>query len=1093
MRALSIGRMLLVASWIIVGWAGPGLCRWQVFTASDGLAASSVTQMAEDHSGNMWFVNTYNWASCYDGVTWRTYRVGVDRCANSVIVDRLGRVWLATCEGAKCYDGTAWHAYTLGEAGLRSVNTVFEDRSGNLWFGTDGGVVRFDGTNWRTYTQADGLGSRRVSLIYQARTGALWFADSFYGSGVSCFDGESWTAYTRADGLPYEEVDTIFDDSSGAMWFGYWGDRMVTRYDGVTWRTFTEADGFVGGNVSSFVEDQLGNVWIGTSRGISRYDGSVWRNYTTADGLADANISSAFKDRFGNLWFGTGDGVCCFDGARWRVYRAIEGPGLMSVNEIMEDTSGNLWFGSFSGGVSMYDGSSWRTVLPGEGVPDAALRAIAKDRAGNIWVGTYGGAARYDGFTWRTYTTADGLANDIVLALLEDRSGNLWFGTLGGGVSRYDGVNWVTYTTADGLAENEVLSIAEDSSGALWFGTQGGGVSRHDGVSWRTYTTADGLRSANVHAILQDRSGAMWFGFGNHSVGVSRFDGTNWTTYTTADGLVNNCVEAIFQDREGIIWFATWGGVSRYDGTNWESFTVADGLGKGMVLWIAEDHLGDLWFATQGGVSRYDGENWGTVTTADGLPHIFVYGVLEDDSGDLWSVTAGGLSQHRPDRVRPQTVISPRPPSLSTSTTQTIAFAAAYRDLRGTAFSYSFDGSPWSDWSPIDFVQVGGLADGEHVFEVRARDLVGNVDTTAAVCVFEIDATAPAPQISGYSANAPASEASAVGTVLRGTVEVTGTAADPRFEKYRLEVRAAGVSAWDSLAESWTSVTDGSLATWSTLATPDGDYEVRLSETDSLGLTGVAIDWAVVDNCAPWADETSPARVSAAAGGDVYTTGGQVHLYFPPRAFPDDANVIIDVLSNEDVPDTLDGGARRAMAGYRIGWGGSALQKAATMSLSVTDSLLDGDLGTLAVYLKVGVDWLRLGGTVDVAAGTISLPVDIPAEYAVFLEDDVPEAGGGVQALAVTPRVFSPAGGFADDEVGIGFSLGRSGPVTVKVYNRAGRLVREVASGLQMNVGANLIRWDGRDADGKMIEDGLYLVTVEGLGDTRVKTLAVVR
>ena len=133
-----------------------------------------------------------------------------------------------------------------------------------------------------------------------------------------------------------------------------------------------------------------------------------------------------------------------------------------------------------------------------------------------------------------------------------------------------------------------------------------------------------------------------------------------------------------------------------------------------------------------------------------------------------------------------------------------------------------------------------------------------------------------------------------------------------------------------------------------------------------------------------------------------------------------------------------------------------------------------------------------MGGTVSSDGSSISAAIDEEGTYAIYTDSGV-GTGGGLSALSFTPRVFSPSGGFADDEVAIGFTLGRAGPVTVKVYNRAGRLVDELAARLQMNAGANVVRWDGRDGGGAEVPDGLYLVTVDALGETQVQTLAVVR
>ncbi len=53
--------------------------------------------------------------------------------------------------------------------------------------------------------------------------------------------------------------------------------------------------------------------------------------------------------------------------------------------------------------------------------------------------------------------------------------------------------------------------------------------------------------------------------------------------------------------------------------------------------------------------------------------------------------------------------------------------------------------------------------------------------------------------------------------------------------------------------------------------------------------------------------------------------------------------------------------------------------------------------------------------------------------------------------------------------------------------------MRTVADDLSLGPGANLLRWDGRDRDGAVVRPGVYVVSVEALGEIRTETLAVVR
>jgi hypothetical protein len=382
-------------------------------------------------------------------------------------------------------------------------------------------------------------------------------------------------------------------------------------------------------------------------------------------------------------------------------------------------------------------------------------------------------------------------------------------------------------------------------------------------------------------------------------------------------------------------------------------------------------------------------------------------------------------------------------------------------------------------------VTTENLTDSLHRFTVRARDQFHNVDEYLPEIVFEVDATPPAPVIA----------APAFGQSVRGGVEIRGLATDARFRSYQVHVRPNGGSAWDSLTtQVRTPVAGGALVAWDTTPLPDGNYELRLSVSDTLGLTGTAQVTVIVDNHAPFADVTTPARVAAATGGDIYTTNSELHLYFPPHAFREDAIVTIAAVSADSVPATLPSGATRVLSGYLIAWNAVALDKPARLEFSTAAIDPNAVTCTLALYGSLdGPTWRRLGGTVDPGAKTIGLAVIEPGRYALYAETSVPGSDPTLSALSFTPRVFSPTGGFADRQVGIGFSLGQTGSVTVRVYNRAGWLVREVASGMTLGPGANLVRWDGRDRAGAVVADGLYLVTVEALGRSQTRTLAVVR
>jgi len=188
----------------------------------------------------------------------------------------------------------------------------------------------------------------------------------------------------------------------------------------------------------------------------------------------------------------------------------------------------------------------------------------------------------------------------------------------------------------------------------------------------------------------------------------------------------------------------------------------------------------------------------------------------------------------------------------------------------------------------------------------------------------------------------------------------------------------------------------------------------------------------------------------------------------------------------------LPGGVVRLLPGYEVAWGSAVLSKRATLDLSLAGA--SPPAGTLALYASMdGTTWQRVGGTVEAGTARISAPLSEAGRYALFAEPRPPIGTGTLSGLSLTPRVFSPQGNYASRELAIAFTLGRAAAVEVDVFNRAGRLVRRVAVGLALTGGANLVRWDGRDAEGAIVSGGIYIVSVRALGETQTRTVAVTR
>jgi len=1087
----------------------PASADWQNFRgARDGLADNLVYGILEDASGAMWF-GTPKGASRFDGVRWTTERDSLPNVTvRSLTQDHTGAYWFGTENGGVVrFDGTHWTRFSSPEF-LRSnqVEAILEDHRGDLWFGTPAGLTRYQpGTGtWSTDTaQAGGLVHSFAWRLAEDHDFNLWIATP---EGASRLDSTRtvWESFTATPGaLARDSVLSLAVDSTGGVWFGT--DQGAFRYAGGTWAHFMRLDGIGDDVVTSILTGRMGRVWFGgIYSGISCYDGRVWRQYReTPDGGYLGRILAMHQDRSGNLWAATAaSGLYRYDGVAWRNYFSTSstcvGRGAQSapfsyvlggncIQSMLLDHRGDLWFATYAGGVSRYDhAGQWSTFRRQAGRPIAdSLNVLFEDRAGELWFGSSGGGvARFDSAraVCAAFTREAGLASDTVYSVFQDRAGDLWFGTASG-TSRYDGASWNNGLTGSVAGYGiEVLGTVEDAANRLWFRTSDG-LYQLDAArtGWRRFGTADGLPADEVTAMVVDAAGRVVVGT---PMGLSWYDGPGWTTLTSFGAAHDSVVKALFVDHSGHLWVGLDRGAATYDGSGWTYYPRLT-FPSTPILGLFEDDLHTMWLATNAGLARFNGDTWRTYDSrGDGLASDQVTGFLQDAVGHLWFASNGGLTEHEPYRVAPQSAILSAPDVLTVYRDAVVVCSAASGEFVDVEFSTSFDGAPVSPWGAGITWRRGGISDGRHSIAVWSRDWLDNADVLPIVFSWEVDATPPNAILSSPVFGQP----------VRGVLEVRGSATDPRFRSYRVDARPVGATHWSIPIDSSTATAgDTLLASWDTRTAGEGDYDLRLAVLDTLGLAGVEQVAVIVDNAAPWADVTTPARVSALNGGDVYTTNQEIHLYFPPRAFPDDA--VVSVTPADPPPTTALPPAAAAVAtGYGIAWSVGPLAKTATLEFALPDSVVLQMKATPAIYLGHGDEgWTRLGGTYDPLRRVIGAPITGPGRYAIVLDAGAGSGSGGLSALELTPRVFSPAGGFAGTSAAISFTLARPASTTVTVFNRAGRRVRNVMSGRPLGAGANLIHWDGRNEDGSVVEDGMYLVAIEALVEVRKRTVAVVR
>jgi hypothetical protein len=124
-------------------------------------------------------------------------------------------------------------------------------------------------------------------------------------------------------------------------------------------------------------------------------------------------------------------------------------------------------------------------------------------------------------------------------------------------------------------------------------------------------------------------------------------------------------------------------------------------------------------------------------------------------------------------------------------------------------------------------------------------------------------------------------------------------------------------------------------------------------------------------------------------------------------------------------------------------------------------------------------------GTANPLNMTLSNPHTVVARFTSVLGRD-PNAGVPTFALQQnTPNPFAV-------NTTLVFSLPRRAPVTLRIFDLRGRLVKTLASG-QMEAGSHTVHWNGTDQSGHPTGDGIYMALLRCGSLVQSRRLTLIR
>jgi signal transduction histidine kinase/DNA-binding response OmpR family regulator/ligand-binding sensor domain-containing protein len=724
--------------------------RWK---SIENLSTRGVRTMADDKDGNMWFGLNKGIAR-YDGYHWTYYdqQSYLQAPVNSLKLIKNEYLIAGSDKGILKLEDNQWvKIFPSNDSIHISVSCILDSPLG-LFAGIQNGIVLFTEEKTLVFTI---LG--RENFFRQAHPGAtiiilpdevllqrnfgrvddifidpdlkVWMFMSrnnegkllkFHLSDTLNRVLNKFSVTDRLDGIPLSNRSRMVSTQNRSSFIinGFYKSGILKKTED-KWEQIKLSEHFGGDELhTDIMETHDGSLWIGGLGKLYVLKNNHWNVYSAPALPVPSSRIIFHQNKNGQIWIAGLQGdvfYIDYSNQQWIKYYGL--------NFQLQDEQGKDWYLSKAGEVVFNESGRWFSYGKNHGLIDDPVRII-KTSKGTLWVaGSHRGVAasgRLKNNRWERYTHPTLSWGIDPRSVFQDKQGNLWFGAsvdrqeaLGqiSGVLQLknpddDSLQWVHHTQREGIGQHNVYGIGQSPDGNLWLG--GTNLLRYANNRWETMSGIDHL---NEFVDIVHSRNNLWVG--SRYYGIFRFDGQSWKQYTKTDGLPSNTIISVFEENPESVWVITDKDISWFDGNSW-----SEGL-----------------FPDEFRIPREGGE---ITVSADGNIRInkalrewkrraFPFSKIHKETLDqFWTV------QYKRGNKAPHTRITVFTEKVDPAGNTFIAWQGNdyFEETPGNhlTFSYRINNKEWSPFSSQTSTVLTNLNSGKYSFEVRARDLDGNVE-----------------------------------------------------------------------------------------------------------------------------------------------------------------------------------------------------------------------------------------------------------------------------------------------------------------------------------------------------------------------------